>query len=257
VLLAIDVGNTQTHIGMFRGDDLVEHWRFATSRTTTNDELAIRVAALLRLRGLTLDEVDGAIVASVVPQQDSEWTALNDRYFHGRLVMVGGEGVKLGMPIRTDNPREVGADRLMNAVAAFEQVGGACVVVDFGTSINYDVVSQDGEYLGGAIAPGVQISMDALTQRAARLVKVEIEAPASAIGRSTQAAIRSGIVYGFAGQVDGIVGRIREELGVEAKAIATGGLAEAIAPFCQEIDEVDDLLTLSGLRIVWERNRAL
>jgi type III pantothenate kinase len=257
VLLAIDVGNTQTHIGMFRGDDLVEHWRFATSRTTTNDELAIRVAALLRLRGLTLDEVDGAIVASVVPQQDSEWTALNDRYFHGRLVMVGGEGVKLGMPIRTDNPREVGADRLMNAVAAFEQVGGACVVVDFGTSINYDVVSQDGEYLGGAIAPGVQISMDALTQRAARLVKVEIEAPASAIGRSTQAAIRSGIVYGFAGQVDGIVGRIREELGVEAKVIATGGLAEAIAPFCQEIDEVDDLLTLSGLRIVWERNRAL
>ena len=257
MLLAIDVGNTQTHIGMFRGDDLVEHWRFATSRTTTNDELAIRVAALLRLRGLTLDEVDGAIVASVVPQQDSEWTALNDRYFHGRLVMVGGEGVKLGMPIRTDNPREVGADRLMNAVAAFEQVGGACVVVDFGTSINYDVVSQDGEYLGGAIAPGVQISMDALTQRAARLVKVEIEAPASAIGRSTQAAIRSGIVYGFAGQVDGIVGRIREELGVEAKVIATGGLAEAIAPFCQEIDEVDDLLTLSGLRIVWERNRAL
>jgi type III pantothenate kinase len=257
VLLAIDVGNTQTHIGMFRGDDLVEHWRFATSRTTTNDELAIRVAALLRLRGLTLDEVDGAIVASVVPQQDSEWTALNKRYFHGRLVMVGGEGVKLGMPIRTDNPREVGADRLMNAVAAFEQVRGACVVVDFGTSINYDVVSQDGEYLGGAIAPGVQISMDALTQRAARLVKVEIEAPASAIGRSTQAAIRSGIVYGFAGQVDGIVSRIREELGVEAKAIATGGLAEAIAPFCDEIDEVDDLLTLNGLRIVWERNRAL
>jgi type III pantothenate kinase len=171
--------------------------------------------------------------------------------------MVGGEGVKLGMPIRTDNPREVGADRLMNAVAAFEQVRGACVVVDFGTSINYDVVSQDGEYLGGAIAPGVQISMDALTQRAARLVKVEIEAPASAIGRSTQAAIRSGIVYGFAGQVDGIVSRIREELGVEAKAIATGGLAEAIAPFCDEIDEVDDLLTLNGLRIVWERNRAL
>jgi type III pantothenate kinase len=257
VLLAIDVGNTQTHIGMFRGDDLVEHWRFATSRTTTNDELAIRVAALLRLRGLTLDEVDGAIVASVVPQQDSEWTALNNRYFHGRLVMVGGEGVKLGMPIRTDNPREVGADRLMNAVAAFEQVGGACIVVDFGTSINYDVVSQDGEYLGGAIAPGVQISMDALTQRAARLVKVEIEAPASAIGRSTQAAIRSGIVYGFAGQVDGIVGRLREELGVEARTIATGGLAEAIAPFCDEIDEVDDLLTLNGLRIVWERNRTL
>jgi type III pantothenate kinase len=239
---------------MFKDDELVEHWRFATSRTTTNDELAIRVAALLRLRGLTMEEVDGAIVASVVPQQDAEWTALNERYFHGRLLMVG-PGIKLGMPIRTDNPREVGADRLMNAVAAYERINGACIVVDFGTSINYDVVSADGEYLGGAIAPGVQISMDALTQRAARLVKVEVEAPETAIGRSTQAAIRSGIVYGFAGQVDGIVGRIRQELGVDATTIATGGLAAAIAPFCKEIDEVDDLLTLTGLRLVWARNR--
>jgi type III pantothenate kinase len=254
VLLAIDVGNTQTHIGMFRDEELVEHWRFATSRTTTNDELAIRVAALLRLRDLTLDEVDGVIVASVVPQQDQEWTLLNDRYFHGRLLMIG-PGIKLGMPIRTDNPREVGADRLMNAVAAYERVGAACVVVDFGTSINYDVVSAEGEYLGGAIAPGVQISMDALTQRAARLVKVDLEDPVTAIGRSTQAAIRSGMVYGFAGQVDGILGRIRDELGVEATTIATGGLASAITPFCHEIDEVDDLLTLTGLRLVWARNR--
>jgi type III pantothenate kinase len=255
VLLAIDVGNTQTHLGMFRGEELAEHFRFATSRTTTSDELAIRIAALLRLRGMTMDEVDGAVVASVVPQQDQEWTALNERYFHGRLLMVS-PGIKLGMSIRTDNPREVGADRLMNAVAAYDRVGGACIVVDFGTSINYDVVSPDGEYLGGAIAPGVQISMDALTARAARLVKVEIEAPDAAIGRSTQAALRSGIVYGFAGQVDGIVGRIRAELGVEATAIATGGLATAIAPFCDELDEVDDLLTLTGLRLVWERNRA-
>jgi type III pantothenate kinase len=255
VLIAIDVGNTQTHLGMFRGEELAEHFRFATSRTTTSDELAIRIAALLRLRGMTMDEVDGAVVASVVPQQDQEWTALNERYLHGRLLMVS-PGIKLGMSIRTDNPREVGADRLMNAVAAYERVGGACIVVDFGTSINYDVVSADGEYLGGAIAPGVQISMDALTARAARLVKVEIEAPDAAIGRSTQAALRSGIVYGFAGQVDGIVGRIREELGVEATAIATGGLATAIAPFCDELDEVDDLLTLTGLRLVWERNRA-
>src|SRR4051812_33873545 len=254
MLLTIDVGNTQTHFGMFRGDELVDHFRFATSRTTTSDELAIRIAALLRLRGLTFDDIDGAIVASVVPQQDQEWIWLNERYFHGRLLFVA-PGIKLGMPVRTDNPREVGADRLMNAVAAYERIGGACVVVDFGTSINYDVVSQDGEYLGGAIAPGVQISMDALTQRAARLVKVEIEDPKGAIGRNTQAAIRSGIVYGFAGQVDGIVGRIREELGVEASTIATGGLASTIAPFCDEIDEVDDLLTLTGLRIVWERNR--
>src|SRR3954452_14055189 len=254
MLLAIDVGNTQTHFGMFREEELVDHFRFATSRTTTSDELAIRVAALLRLRGLTLDEVDGAIVASVVPQQDQEWTALNDRYFHGRLLMIG-PGIKLGMPIRTDNPREVGADRLMNAVAAYDKVQGACVVVDFGTSINYDVVSPEGEYLGGAIAPSVQISMDALTQRASKLVKVEIEAPSAAIGRSTQAVLRSGIVYGFAGQVEGIVGRVREELGAEATTIATGGLAGTIAPFCEEIDDVDDLLTLTGLRIVWGRNR--
>ena len=254
MLLTIDVGNTQTHFGMFRGDELVDHFRFATSRTTTSDELAIRIAALLRLRGMTLDDIDGAIVASVVPQQDQEWIWLNERYFHGRLLFVA-PGIKLGMLVRTDNPREVGADRLMNAVAAFDKVHGACVVVDFGTSINYDVVSSDGEYLGGAIAPGVQISMDALTQRASKLVKVEIEAPDAAIGRSTQAALRSGIVYGFAGQVDGIVGRIREELGDEATTIATGGLAPAIAPFCDEIDEVDDLLTLTGLRLVWERNR--
>ncbi|MFL5842647.1 MAG: type III pantothenate kinase [Thermoleophilaceae bacterium] len=255
MLLAIDVGNTQTHFGMFRGEELVDHFRFATSRTTTSDELAIRIAALLRLRGLTLDDIDGAIVASVVPQQDQEWIWLNERYFHGRLLFVS-PGIKLGMPVRTDNPREVGADRLMNAVAAHDRVDGACIVVDFGTSINYDVVSPDGEYLGGAIAPGVQISMDALTARAARLIKVEVEAPESAIGRSTQAALRSGIVYGFAGQVDGIVGRIREELAVDATAIATGGLAAAIAPYCDEIDEVDDLLTLTGLRLVWERNRA-
>ena len=153
MLLVIDVGNTQTHIGMFRDEELVEHWRFATSRTTTSDELAIRLAALMRLRGLTLDDVDGAIVASVVPQQDQEWDAVNERYFHGRMLMVE-PGIKLGMPVRTDNPREVGADRLMNAVAAFDKVHGACVVVDFGTSINYDVVSSEGEYLGGAIAPG-------------------------------------------------------------------------------------------------------
>jgi type III pantothenate kinase len=254
MLLTIDVGNTQTHFGMFRGEELVDHFRFATSRTTTSDELAIRIAALLRLRGMTLDDIDGAIVASVVPQQDQEWIWLNERYFHGRLLFVA-PGIKLGMPVRTDNPREVGADRLMNAVAAYEKVGGACVVVDFGTSINYDVVSGDGEYLGGAIAPGVQISKDALTQRASKLVKVEIEAPSAAIGRNTQAALRSGIVYGFAGQVDGIVTAIRSELGTDARAIATGGLAELIAPHTKTIGTVDPWLTHEGLRLVWLRNR--
>jgi type III pantothenate kinase len=163
--------------------------------------------------------------------------------------------LKSGIPIRTENPHEVGADRLVNAVAAYEHVGAACIVVDFGTAITYDVVSAEGELLGAIISPGVEISMEALSERAARLPKVELEEPKELIGRSTQASIQSGVIYGFAGQVDGIVGRLRRELGVEATSIATGGLATSIAPFCEEIDEVDDLLTLTGLRLIWERNR--
>ena len=158
------------------------------------------------------------------------------------------------MPIRIDNPHQLGTDRLANAVAAYERVGGACVVVDFGTSLNYDVVSADGEYLGGIISPGVEISAEALWERAAKLVKVDLEPPDAVVGKNTEAAIRSGVVYGFAGQVDGIVGRVRKELGGEATAIATGGHAAAIVPFCEEIDQVDDLLTLTGLRLIYERN---
>ena len=160
------------------------------------------------------------------------------------------------MPIRIDNPRELGADRLVNAVAAYEHIGGACIAVDFGTAVNYDVVSRAGEYLGGVIAPGIEISLEALSQRAAALPRIRLEAPASAIGRGTLSAIQSGVVYGYAGQVDGLVARLREELGEEAPAIATGGFAAVIAPHCDQIDEVDDLLTLTGLRIIWERNQA-
>jgi type III pantothenate kinase len=169
--------------------------------------------------------------------------------------MVVGPGLRSGIPIRTERPHEVGADRLVNSVAAYDRVGSACIVVDFGTAITYDVVSADGELLGAIISPGIEISMEALSERAARLPKVELEAPPELIGRSTETSIQSGVIYGFAGQVDGIVGRLREELGVEARAIATGGLATSIAPFCEEIDEVDDLLTLTGLRLLWERNR--
>jgi len=254
MLLAIDVGNTQTHVGMFRDGNLVEHWRFTTRRESTGDELATVLVNLLSLRQLALGDVDGAIVSSVVPQLAHEYEQVSDRYFAGALMVVG-PGVKTGVPIRTENPHEVGADRLVNAVAAYERVGAACVVVDFGTTINYDVVSAEGELLGAIFTPGIEISMEALAERAAKLPNVDIETPKELIGRSTVAAIQSGLVYGFAGQVDGIVGRLREEMGDEVTAIATGGLAAAIAPFCDQIDEIDDLLTLTGLRIIWERNR--
>ena len=255
MLLVVDVGNTQSHVGLFEGDELTEHWRFHTARTATADELAVYVAALLRLRGLTLDDIEALAVSCVVPALAQEYDQLIVRYLGGRGALVGPE-IRTGMPIRIDNPRELGADRLVNAVAAWDHFGGPCIAVDFGTAVNYDVVSSDGEYIGGVIAPGIEISLEALSQRAAALPRIRLEAPESAIGRGTLSAIQSGVIYGYAGQVDGLVGRIREELGNEAPAIATGGFAAIIAPHCEQIDEVDDLLTLTGLRLIWERNRS-
>jgi type III pantothenate kinase len=256
MLLVVDVGNTQTHFGVFaEGEDVIaEHWRFATVRESTRDELGAALSSLLGLRGLRFSDIGSAIISSTVPQLSEEWTEMSSRYL-GREMLVVGPAIKTGMPIRIDNPREVGADRLVNAVAAYDRVRDTCVVVDFGTAITYDAVSAAGEYLGGIITPGAEISIDALYERAAKLPKVELAPPRSLIGKSTVDAIRSGIVYGFGGQVDGIVRRLRAELGPHTTVIATGGLAKALVPFVQEtIDEVDDLLTLQGLRLIWQRN---
>ncbi len=252
MLLAIDVGNTQTHLGAFRGDELVEHWRFATKREATADELAMVVHDLLALRGTHFSQIDGQAVSTVVPPLVSEYRQMFERYFESDALIVG-PGTKTGMPILVDDPRELGADRLVNAVAAYEQIGDACIVVDFGTAITYDAVSPKGEYLGGVISPGIEISVEALTSRAARLPKVDIAAPPALIGKTTEANIQAGIVYGFAGQVDGIVARMRAELGSATATVATGGLAGVIAGFTETIDRVDEMLTLRGLRLIWER----
>jgi type III pantothenate kinase len=254
MLLTIDVGNTQTHVGAFDGAELVEHWRFSTDRNATGDELATVIHALLALRGIGFDRIDGEAVSSVVPNLVSEYRHMFERYLD-REALIVGPGTKTGMPIRLENPHELGPDRLVNAVAGYARCGDACVVVDFGTAINYDVVSSEGEYLGGIIGPGIEISMEALTSRAARLTKVDIRRPRSLIGKTTEAAVQSGIVYGFAAQVDGICRRLRSELGEDTATIATGGLASVIVDFAESIDVVDDLLTLKGLQLIYERNR--
>lgn len=252
MLLTVDVGNTQTHLGAFEGERLVEHWRFATVRESTADELGAALRNLLALRGMGFEDIDRSITSSTVPRLGQEWEGMAASYLSEPMAIVG-PGTRTGMPIRIDNPRELGADRLVNAVAAYDRFADACVVVDFGTAITFDAVSAAGEYLGGIIAPGAEISLQALIDRAEKLPQIDLTEPRSLIGKSTVDAIRSGMVYGFAGLVDGIVGRLHAELG-ESRVIATGGLAGAVFPFTETIDEADDLLTLTGLRLIRERD---
>ncbi|MDX6627163.1 MAG: type pantothenate kinase [Solirubrobacterales bacterium] len=253
MLLVVDIGNTQTHLGAFEGTELSEHWRFQTRAGATGDELAERISGLMALSGAAFSDVDAVCVSSVVPPLGNQYEQLTERYLEADCLLVE-PGIKTGMAIRIDNPLEVGADRLVNAVAAYDQIGGACVVVDFGTGINFDAISAAGEYLGGAIAPGLEISLTALVERAARIPRIELAEPEAAIGRSSRAAIQSGVVFGFAGLIDGVARRIEEELG-EARFLATGGLASTVVPFTETIDEVDDQLTLKGLRLIHERNQ--
>jgi type III pantothenate kinase len=255
MLLAVDVGNTQTHFGTYRGRELVAHWRLGTERPETADELAAKLAGLLALRGLSFDELDASIVSSTVPRLAQEWEQVGRRYL-GHPTLVVGPGLRTGMAIRIDTPRELGADRLVNAVAAFERFGRACIVVDFGTAITYDVISDDGAVLGALISPGMEVAVEALTERAAKLPKVELVEPRSLVGKSTVDAIRSGVIYGYAGQVDGIVGRLRAEMGEDTPTIATGGLAHLVVTHTRTIDTVDDLLTLEGLRLIHDLNAA-
>jgi type III pantothenate kinase len=253
MLLAVDVGNTQTHFGTFRGTELIEHWRFATVVASTADELGAVLRGLLELRGIGLADISASIVSSTVPVLEPEWLAMGTRYL-GHTMLSVGPGLKTGMALRYDNPREIGADRLANAVAIRERFGGPAVCVDFGTSVNFDIVGPSGDFLGGVLVPGVEISLAALTERGAKLPAIDLLPPRTLIGKSTVDAIRSGVIYGFAGAIDGILVRLLAELGEDTDVIATGGLAGAIVPFTEHIDEVDDMLTLTGLRLLFERN---
>lgn len=253
MLLAVDIGNTNIVFGLYDGQSLCQTFRVASVRNRTEDEYGVLLRQMLALRGIGDDAVDAAIIASVVPPLTDTLSGAIRRAF-AREPLIVGPGLKTGMPVLYENPREVGADRVVNAVAAFERVQGGLIVVDFGTATTFDCVSPAGEYLGGVIVPGVQVSLDALLGSAAKLARIEIAAPPRVVGRNTTHAMQSGIVYGYAAMVDGLVAKIRSELGYSCRVLATGGLATLIAKHAASIEEVDGTLTLEGLRILHERN---
>ena len=254
MLLVVDVGNTQTVLGLYEDRDLVHDFRIESRTSRTLDELHVLVRSLLDVAEVERDEVEAAIIASVVPAlTDTLERAISLAF--GFEPMVVGPGIKTGMPILYENPREVGADRIVNAVAAYDIVKGGAVVVDFGTATTFDVISDKGEYLGGVIAPGIRIAADALFVRAAKLPRVEVAKPPRVVGRNTIHSMQSGIVYGYVSLVDGVVERIRAELGYDVSVLATGGLARLVEPESGTIERVEEDLTLEGLRLIYERNR--
>jgi type III pantothenate kinase len=254
MLLALDVGNTNTVVGVFEGQTLLRHWRLSTRREGTRDEYAMLIKGLFDFAGLDFQRVSAVIISSVVPPLQGPLEEMVRQYF-GVEPMVVGPGIKTGMPILYESPRDVGADRIVNAVAAFEAYGGPCIVVDFGTATTFDAISARGEYIGGAICPGIGISAEALFQHAAKLPRVDVTQPKAIIGRNTVGSMQAGLFYGYLSLVEGVVARMRTELGGRATVIATGGLAQLLLAESTAVDRVDPLLTLTGLRILFERNQ--
>ena len=254
MLLAVDVGNTNTVLGVFEGERLVAHWRLETRKGRTGDEYASALYGFFQLSGVPWKSVDAAIIATVVPPVMFALTEMCRNHLRVEPMVVG-PGIKSGMPILYDNPKEVGADRIVNAVAAFEKWKRGCIIVDFGTATTFDVVTPKGEYLGGAIAPGITISADALYSHAAKLPRVEITRPKTVIGKNTVASMQSGLLFGYVGLVDEIVTRMQREVDFPCKVVATGGLAPLIARESRTIEESDEMLTLVGMKILYDRNK--